>query len=146
MFCTRCGIKLIDGARFCQACGAPVVMISVPASPVNPQPVPPPAAFSVPPYPIYPAPGFPGGYPPGQPNYPPTQQPFPCYPPMPPRIGYPPYSQGYCFPRMQLMVYGPAPHEGWEPAPPAGKKGSWVVPVFSMVALSIVGIALFFVL
>lgn len=49
MFCTRCGIKLIDGARFCQACGAPVVMISVPASPVNPQPVPPPAAFSVPP-------------------------------------------------------------------------------------------------
>jgi phage shock protein C len=31
MFCTRCGTKLDDAARFCTRCGAPTTAICVPA-------------------------------------------------------------------------------------------------------------------
>ena len=30
MFCTKCGAKLSDGAKFCTKCGAPVAVVSVP--------------------------------------------------------------------------------------------------------------------
>ena len=36
MFCTKCGAKLPDGARFCAMCGAPATMPETPSTPVAP--------------------------------------------------------------------------------------------------------------
>lgn len=53
MFCTKCGAKLPDGARFCAMCGAPATMPETPSTPVAapvaaPAPAPVPAAASQP--------------------------------------------------------------------------------------------------
>ena len=57
MFCTRCGARFADAARFCAQCGAPAGGAAPPATPPMappppptppPGPVPPPAAFAAP--------------------------------------------------------------------------------------------------
>ncbi len=44
MFCTKCGAKLPDGARFCAMCGAPATMTETPSAPVAPASTPQPAS------------------------------------------------------------------------------------------------------
>jgi phage shock protein PspC (stress-responsive transcriptional regulator) len=56
MFCTRCGQKLDDLARFCTRCGKPVAGDYAAASA---------AATEPPPYPHGYPPGYPAAYPPG---------------------------------------------------------------------------------
>lgn len=44
MFCTKCGAKLPDGARFCAMCGAPATMPETPSTPVAPASAPQPTS------------------------------------------------------------------------------------------------------
>ncbi len=50
MFCTKCGTQNADSARFCTACGTPVVAAATPA-PATPAPEPPVASAPMPPPP-----------------------------------------------------------------------------------------------
>lgn len=46
-FCSNCGNKIPDGAKFCMSCGTPVVIMPAPAAPVAPAPAAPVAAEPV---------------------------------------------------------------------------------------------------
>ncbi len=127
MFCRFCGTRVNENANFCKCCGRATIRSASPtASSGQPTPY------------CHSTGDFPGS---ASPSVAPPIPPQPYgYTPYPPQVPGYPYPQPPC----NLYVYGPAPHENWEPAPPAGAKGSWVFPVSAMSVLALVGIALFF--
>ena len=77
MFCESCGTKLLEGAKFCGACGATIdtaqTAKAAPQKPVvtNPNPQPPPQPPTYTPPPVQAPPSYQQGYvPPQPPNYP----------------------------------------------------------------------------
>ncbi len=71
MYCSRCGTKNDDDARFCEKCGADLTAMPKPSVPAAP-PAAPAAPAAPPPGAAYPPPG--AGYPPPPYAYPPAQR------------------------------------------------------------------------
>ncbi|MEW6367241.1 MAG: TM2 domain-containing protein [Acidobacteriota bacterium] len=114
-FCSQCGTKNADDARFCMSCGAPVAAAPSPQPPIAPAP---PQSEAPPPTSAYPG---------GQYYQPPQAPPpaIPQYPPSQPPVGVP-YA-----PPQAPQPYGPPPAQapgayppGYYPAQPVSKRKS----------------------
>ena len=157
MYCNNCGAKLTDGAKFCNACGAPVPQTAAPAAgferedqPVNasrpaaPQQPSAGAAQTATPQqaPVYGA-AQQGAYAPpqGQPGYAPQQGSYPY--PQPQQPGYPQPGPGY--PQPQQGAYGYC-NQAVNPVPPKKKSHAALIAVFvilGVIVLLAVALVLF---
>ena len=124
MYCSHCGAKLADDAKFCNECGA---KLASPASPAVPSvsPATPPVSPSAPPASVAAQTGFPQG------SYP------------PPQGGYPQGQPGYPAPRAAQPSY---PYAGQPAAVPPKKKHTALIVVLVLLALIPVALVLLFVL
>ena len=142
MICLKCGNKLIDGAKFCNQCGAPTGIGMPSGGPVPPQasgpvPGPMPSAGPVPPQASGPAPGpMPSGGPVPPQASGPAPGPMPSGGPVPPQASGPAPgpmpSAGPVPPQASGPAPGPMPFGGPIPPGPSGPvPPSYNGPVFS---------------
>lgn len=123
MFCPECGLKLTESGSFCSNCGArlPVPFLL----PVEPAPMPSQsitADTSINPFRSHPQQSSAG---------------YPSYPAPAPQPAN--YLNGYT-PKLPPEDLFP----NWKPEAPAGKRGSWWVPVLIMAVMVVVGLFMLF--